>query len=91
VRRASPVPGREYGADRYGARLIGDGEPVAHALAKLESGARIIPSGVDPAHAQMYIVNPLVGRRMIFKSIFMTHPSTEDRIRRLRSQEWRSA
>jgi len=83
--------GREYGADRYGARLIGDGEPLAHALAKLESGSRAIPSPVDPAHAQMYIVNPLQGRKMTFKSWFMTHPPTEDRIRRLRSQEWRSA
>ena len=83
--------GREYGADRFGARLIGDGEPLARALAKLESGARTIPSHVDPAHAQMFIVNPLAGRRMSFKRLFMTHPPTEDRIRRLRSAEWRSA
>jgi len=83
--------GREYGADRYGARLIGDGEPLARALGKLEVGARTIPSGVDPAHAQMFIVNPLAGRRMSFKSWFMTHPPTEDRIRRLRSQEWQQA
>jgi heat shock protein HtpX len=83
--------GREYGADRYGARLVGDGEPLARALAKLESGARAIPSGVDPAHAQMFIVNPLAGRRIAFKKLFMTHPPTEDRIRRLRSQEWISA
>ena len=80
--------GREYGADRFGARLVGDGEPLARALAKLESGARTIPSHVDPAHAQMYIVNPLRGRRMTFKKLFMTHPPTEDRIRRLRSREW---
>ncbi len=83
--------GREYGADRYGARLVGDGEPLARALAKLESGAKAIPSSVDPAHAQAYIVNPLSGRKMTFKSLFMTHPSTEDRIRRLRSQEWNGA
>ena len=83
--------GREYGADRYGARLIGDGEPLARALAKLESGARTVPSHVDPAHAQMFIVNPLAGRRMTFKTLFMTHPPTEDRIRRLRSREWHAA
>ena len=83
--------GREYGADRYGARLVGDGEPLARALAKLEVGARRIPSHVDPAHAQAYIVNPLSGRRITFKSLFMTHPPTEDRIRRLRSQEWQQA
>jgi heat shock protein HtpX len=82
--------GREYGADRFGARLIGDGEPLARALAKLEAGAQSIPSQVDPAHAQMYIVNPLSGRRMAFRNLFMTHPPTEDRIRRLRSREWSS-
>jgi Zn-dependent protease with chaperone function len=36
----------------------------------------------------MYIVNPLTGRQVAFKSWFMTHPPTEDRIRRLRSGEW---
>ena len=83
--------GREYGADRYGARLLGDGEPLARALAKLEAGAQTIPSHVDPAHAQMYIVNPLAGRRMTFRKLFMTHPPTDDRIRRLRAREWSSA
>ena len=81
--------GREYEADRSGARLIGDGEPLARALAKLEVGARRIPMDVDPAHAQAYIVNPLTGRDIQFKSLFVTHPPTEDRIARLRSGEWR--
>ncbi len=81
--------GREYEADRSGARLIGDGEPLARALAKLEAGARRIPMEVDPAHAQAYIVNPLTGRDIQFKSLFVTHPSTQDRIARLRSGEWR--
>ena len=40
---------REFGADRYGARLIGDGEPLARALARLERGAELIPVNVDPA------------------------------------------
>ena len=30
---------REYEADRTGARLFGDGEPLARALAKLETAA----------------------------------------------------
>jgi heat shock protein HtpX len=81
--------GREYEADRSGARLIGDGEPLARALAKLEVGARRIPMDVDPAHAQAYIINPLTGRDIQFKSLFVTHPPTEDRIARLRSGEWR--
>jgi heat shock protein HtpX len=81
---------REYEADRTGARLIGDGEPLARALAKLEQGARAIPMAVDPAQASKYIVNPLTGRRVQFANLFSTHPPLEDRIARLRQGEWRS-
>ncbi|MEA3077320.1 MAG: heat shock protein HtpX [Actinomycetota bacterium] len=79
---------REFEADRSGARLIGDGEPLARALEKLELGARRIPMDVNPAQAQAYIVNPLTGRDVQFASFFRTHPSTADRIARLRSREW---
>lgn len=79
---------REFEADRSGARLIGDGEPLARALAKLEVGARRIPMEVNPAQAQAYIVNPLTGRRVQFANLFRTHPSTEDRVARLRSGNW---
>ena len=80
---------REFEADRSGARLIGDGEPLARALAKLETAARRIPMDVDPAQAQAYIVNPLTGRQMAFANLFRTHPSTEERVARLRSADWR--
>ena len=75
---------REFEADRTGARLIGDGEPLARALLKLEQGARRIPMDVQPAQAQKYIVNPLTGRQVSFARLFTTHPSTEDRVARLR-------
>ncbi len=81
---------REYEADRTGARLIRDGEPLARALAKLEQGARAIPMAVDPAQASKFIVNPLTGRRVQFANLFTTHPPLEDRIARLRAGEWRS-
>ena len=81
---------REYEADRTGARLIGDGEPLARALAKLEQGARAVPMAVDPTQASKYIVNPLTGRRVQFANLFTTHPPMEDRIARLRAGEWRS-
>ena len=81
---------REFEADRTGARLIGDGEPLARALIKLEQGARAIPMEIDPAHAQAFIVNPLTGRRMAFGNLFRTHPTTEDRVARLRAKEWMS-
>jgi heat shock protein HtpX len=80
---------REYGADRSGARLIGDGEPLARALAKIEAGVKAVPMNVAPAEASMFIVNPLSGRRVNFANLFMTHPPTEQRIARLRSGEWR--
>ena len=79
---------REFEADRTGARLIGEGEPLARALEKLELGARRIPMDVNPAQAQAYIVNPLTGRQVQFANLFRSHPSTEERISRLRSQEW---
>ena len=80
---------REFEADRSGARLIGDGEPLARALEKLEAGVRAIPMEVVPAQAQKYIVNPLTGRDVQFKNLFTTHPPTADRVARLRSGEWR--
>jgi heat shock protein HtpX len=80
---------REFEADRSGARLIGDGEPLAQALQKLEVGARQIPMDIDPAHASAFIVNPLAGRKVTFGSLWRTHPSTEDRVARLRGGEWR--
>jgi heat shock protein HtpX len=80
---------REFEADRTGARVIGDGEPLARALLKLEAGAKQIPMNIDPAHAQAFIVNPLSGRKVQFANLFRTHPPTEDRVARLRQGAWR--
>jgi heat shock protein HtpX len=80
---------REYEADRSGARLIGDGEPLARALSKLEASARQIPMPqVHREMAPLYIVSPLAGMNVSFKNLFSDHPPTEDRIRRLRAREW---
>jgi heat shock protein HtpX len=77
---------REYEADASGARLIGDGEPLARALLKIESGAKRVPMDIDPAHAQAFIINPLTGRKLGFGgNLWRTHPSTEDRVARLRN------
>ena len=81
---------REFEADRSGARLIGTGEPLARALAKLDAAARRVPMQVDPAQAQKYIINPLTGRQVNFAKLFTTHPPTEERIARLRAREWAS-
>jgi heat shock protein HtpX len=80
---------REFEADRSGAQLIGDGEPLARALAKLDAAARQVPMAtVRPEMAPMYIVNPLSGKRVSFAKWFSDHPPTEERIARLRSKEW---
>jgi heat shock protein HtpX len=80
---------REYEADRSGARLIGDGEPLARALTKLEQASMQIPMpGVRREMAPMYIVSPLAGMNVSFKNLFSDHPPTADRVARLRSMEW---
>jgi heat shock protein HtpX len=75
---------REFEADRTGAALIGTGEPLAAALEKLEAYAHRIPMDIAPAQAQAYIVNPLTGRKVSFANLFRTHPTTEERVARLR-------
>jgi heat shock protein HtpX len=77
---------RELEADRSGADLLGTGEPLARALARIEAAARAVPMHVDPAHATAYIVNPLTGRRVPFANLFATHPPTAERIARLHAE-----
>jgi heat shock protein HtpX len=79
---------REFEADRVGARLAGNGEPLARALEKLHATAKQVPMHVNPAQAQAYIVNPFTGRQVHFAKLFMTHPPVEERIERLRSPQY---
>jgi len=72
---------REFEADRSGAALVGSGRGLANALAKLDSASRRIPLRVPDAQANMFIVQPLTGHSMT--KLFMTHPPTQERIRRL--------
>ncbi len=76
---------REYEADRIGAEISGNPLWLASALAKLHQGAAAIPNEQaegNPATAHLFIVNPLHGKGM--DNLFSTHPSMENRIRRLR-------
>ena len=50
---------REYEADRDGARLIGDGEPLAAALSKLDRASQQVPMAGPVKMAALFIVNPL--------------------------------
>ncbi len=77
---------REFLADETGARLIGDPEALASALAKLESANHRSPLhtlGDTQATASLYIVNPLSAQGIA--KLFSTHPPMAERIARLRA------
>lgn len=74
---------REYAADRGGAEICGKPLALASALENLERGVERIPMEANPTSAHMFIVNPLRGAGGL-TSLFSTHPSTEERVRRLR-------
>lgn len=76
---------REYEADASGAELLGDGEPLARALEKLDAYAERIPAQVAPEQAYAYIVNPLRGSRAAFAGLFSSHPPMARRVARLRA------
>jgi heat shock protein HtpX len=68
---------REFGADRSAAEISGKPMALASALAKISGQAARIPNPVverNPATAQLYIVPQGL------RSMFSTHPATEDRI-----------
>jgi len=72
---------REYIADATGAEICGHPKSLASALNKLANYNAQQPMDVNPASAQMYIVNPLKGGSIA--NLFSTHPPMEERIRRL--------
>lgn len=72
---------REFMADKAGAEISGMPEALAGALNKLAGYNRQRPMQVNPASAQMYIVNPLTGGSL--KNLFSTHPPIEERVQRL--------
>ncbi|MEI9885645.1 MAG: zinc metalloprotease HtpX [Rhizomicrobium sp.] len=77
---------REFDADREGAEISGRPLWLASALAKIERAADAIPNPeaqANPATAHMFIINPLHGGN--WSSLFASHPSTEERIARLRA------
>ncbi|WP_163337025.1 zinc metalloprotease HtpX [Desulfopila sp. IMCC35008] len=72
---------REYQADATGAAICGNARSLASALNQLENANRRHPMQVNPATAQMYIVNPLTSGRLAH--LFSTHPPIQERIKRL--------
>ena len=74
---------REFLADATGAQILGVAAPLADALESLERGTKLLPMRVNPATASLYAANPLP--RAGVSALFMTHPHTAERVRRLRA------
>ena len=76
---------REYSADRRGAEICGHPLWLASALNKIAAAAKRIhnpDAERSPATAHMFIINPLHSHRA--DSLFTTHPTTANRVARLR-------
>lgn len=78
----------EFQADATGARISGRPQSLANALQKLDAYAHRIPMQVNPAAAQLAIVNPLSAVRGggVLK-LFSTHPPTAERVAKLQELE----
>ncbi len=76
---------REFEADRAGAEITKHPLWLASALARIDHAAHTTgnpAADANPATAHMFIINPLHGG---FSGLFASHPSTEERIARLRA------
>jgi heat shock protein HtpX len=72
---------REYAADAGAAKLTGNPRALAQALQRLEASAQKLPMNANPAFEPLLIVNALP--QQMFRSLFSTHPATEDRVAKL--------
>ncbi|MBW4652032.1 MAG: M48 family metalloprotease [Kaiparowitsia implicata GSE-PSE-MK54-09C] len=73
---------REYAADAGAAEITENPLALVRALETLEATGQKIPIHGNPAFAPLFIVNPLTKEGLM--TMFMTHPPTEDRIKRLK-------
>ncbi len=78
---------REYDADEASAKYTGNPQELVSALQKLELYSHRIPMDATPSTAHLFIVQPFTGEAL--QRLFSTHPSTQDRIARLRQMTGR--
>lgn len=76
---------REYDADAASAKYTGNPRELVSALEKLESYSKRLPMNATPSTAHLFIIKPFTGESLM--RLFSTHPSTADRIARLRKME----
>jgi len=75
---------REYSADETSAQVTHNPDELISALTKLETWSKQIPmSEGNPSTAHLFIIKPFSAGGLT--RLFSTHPSTEDRIARLRA------
>ncbi len=74
---------REYDADAASAKYVGSPYPLINGLKDLDGWSKRIPMEATPSTAHLFIMKPKVTGG--WGSLFSTHPSTEDRIRRLQA------
>ena len=74
---------REFVADATAAHVTKKPLALASALERLQMAAERIPLDANPATSHLFIVNPLSGRSLL--RLFSTHPSVEERVKRLRA------
>ncbi len=80
---------REYLADETGAKIIKDSASLARALEKIEASVKSHPFqkiGATKATAHLFISNPFSGKSLL--KLFSTHPSTAERVKRLRAMKF---
>jgi heat shock protein HtpX len=82
-------PRREFAADRFAADLCESPHGLADALLRLEQANELIEFEGNPATEPLYVVNPFDERGLA--AMFITHPKTEERVRKLRERdrEWK--
>jgi heat shock protein HtpX len=74
---------REFNADKVGAEILGDPQPLATALEKIHALSQRVPLPVNPAFNGMFICEPFNGTARSLANLFMTHPPLEQRLMNL--------
>jgi heat shock protein HtpX len=82
-------PKREFLADRGAAEICDSPHPMADALIRLDQAAELVAFAGSPATEPLYTINPFLEEGVA--ALFVTHPPTGERVRRLREldPDWR--